>query len=110
MFDLDQAIANWRRQMQAAGIKSSETLAELESHLREDVERKMQSGAGEAKAFAAALEQIGAVAALQIEFTKTRAGIGATLRHLIYTLAGIPHPQLVTNMNSTIPNFEPRWA
>src|SRR6267154_3427870 len=44
MFDLDQAIAQWRRQMLAAGIKTPVTLDELESHLRDDVEQQVQSG------------------------------------------------------------------
>ena len=39
MFDLDQAIVAWRRQMIAAGFNSAETLDELESHLRDDVEQ-----------------------------------------------------------------------
>lgn len=40
MFDLEQAIARRRRQMIAGGIKVTEALDELESHLREDVERQ----------------------------------------------------------------------
>jgi hypothetical protein len=44
MFNLDQAIADWRRQMLAAGIKTPVPLEELEIHLREDVEQQMQSG------------------------------------------------------------------
>ena len=38
MFDLEQAIAEWRKQMLAAGIKAPVPLDELESHLREEVE------------------------------------------------------------------------
>jgi hypothetical protein len=37
MFNLDQAIEQWRRQLAVSGIRSLETLDELESHLREDV-------------------------------------------------------------------------
>jgi len=37
MFDLDQAISEWRRQMAAGGIKLPDALDELESHLREEV-------------------------------------------------------------------------
>ena len=40
MFDLEQSIADWRRQMLAAGIKTPVPLEELESHLREEIERQ----------------------------------------------------------------------
>jgi hypothetical protein len=35
MRNLDPGIAEWRREMAAAGIKSAEVLDELESHLHE---------------------------------------------------------------------------
>lgn len=35
MFDLEQSIAEWRRQMLAAGIKTPVPLEDLEIHLRE---------------------------------------------------------------------------
>ena len=37
MFGLEQAIADWRQQMLAAGIKTPVPLEELEIHLREDI-------------------------------------------------------------------------
>jgi hypothetical protein len=37
MFDLEQTISEWRRQMLSAGIKTPVPLEELEIHLREDV-------------------------------------------------------------------------
>jgi hypothetical protein len=51
MFNLDQAVANWRKQMMAAGIKSAEDLDELESHLREDLEQQMHAGVTVERAF-----------------------------------------------------------
>jgi hypothetical protein len=44
MFDLDQAISNWRTHMLVAGIKTPMPLDELENHLREEIEQQMQSG------------------------------------------------------------------
>ncbi len=44
MFNLEQAISEWRRQMLAAGLKTPVPLEELESHLRQDVEQQMQLG------------------------------------------------------------------
>lgn len=68
MFDLEQAIAEWRRQMAAGGIKDSAVLDELESHLREDVAHQMQSGLAPQAAFEVAAGRIGLPGALQNEF------------------------------------------
>lgn len=70
MFDLNQSITEWRRQMAAGGIKSPKVLDELESHLREDVERRIQSGAPLERAFQEATRQIGAAKDLKLEFGK----------------------------------------
>jgi len=71
MFNLNQAIAGWRRQMLDAGVKASEVLNELESHLREDVERQMHSGESMEKAFEVAVRRVGEANALKAEFAKT---------------------------------------
>ncbi len=70
MFNLNEKIAEWRRQMLAAGIKTPVPLNELESHLREDVEQQMRSGLAEHQAFAIALQRIGQANALKAEFEK----------------------------------------
>ena len=70
MFNLEQSIAEWRRQMSAGGIKDSNILAELESHLREDVERRMRDGASEEQAFREAVIQVGTAEQLRPEFGK----------------------------------------
>lgn len=70
MFDLDQAIAEWRRQMLAAGIKSPVPLEELESHLREDVEVGMRSGLTAQSAFETAERRMGQADGLKAEFKK----------------------------------------
>ena len=43
MFDLEQSIADLRRQMLAAGIKTPVPLEELEIHLREEIEQQSKS-------------------------------------------------------------------
>jgi hypothetical protein len=72
MFNLEQAIFEWRRKMISAGIKSSDVLDELESHLREDVERQMRSGATGERAFREAVQRVGAAENLNREFAKVR--------------------------------------
>jgi hypothetical protein len=68
MFNLEQAISEWRKQMQAAGIKSPEPLAELESHLREDIQQQIRSGASEQAALEGAVVRIGRGTVLSAEF------------------------------------------
>ena len=72
MFNLEQAIAEWRQQMLAAGIKSPTPLDELESHLRDDIERQLQSDVNVEKAFQNATEAMGKAHALKQEFQKVR--------------------------------------
>jgi len=62
MFDLEQSIAGWRRQMLAAGIKAPVPMEELETHLREDVEQQMKSGLGAQQAFEISATRIGEAA------------------------------------------------
>jgi hypothetical protein len=74
MFSLDQAIADWRRQLDAAGIRSSEVLAELEGHLRDEIEGQMRSGANEQQAYQTAAARIGLPSTLKAEFAKVSKG------------------------------------
>ncbi len=67
---LEQRITAWRAGMLAAGIQSPVPLDELEAHLREQIESKIQSGASEEEAFAAAVEDLGAALDLKAEFAK----------------------------------------
>src|ERR1017187_7008882 len=73
MFDLDQSIADWRKQMLAAGIKTPVPLEELEIHLREDIAQQMQSGLSAQQAFGIAVKKIGHAPELKREFKKTSA-------------------------------------
>jgi hypothetical protein len=69
-FKLDEAIANWRNQIAAQGLKSREVLDELESHLREAMERRIRAGEEASKAFELATREIGEASALRKEFAK----------------------------------------
>jgi hypothetical protein len=70
MFKLDHALADWRRQMLAAGIKAPEPLNELETHVREEMERQVRGGLGVQQAFGAAVQRLGPAQALEAEFAK----------------------------------------
>jgi hypothetical protein len=111
MFQLDQAIAEWRRNMAGDGLKTPALLDELESHLQEDVEHQVQSGVGAEQAFHAAVWRLGQPGALTNEFSKIGETneVFARLKYFLATLAGIQNPTLATNMN-TSSNLEPAWA
>lgn len=94
MFNLEEAIAEWRRQMAAGGMSDPEILDELESHLRE-------AGAGTQSEFDERVRQIGQPKALKREFAK----VGLDLKGAMLIFAGIPNRYV---MNTT--NVEPRWA
>ena len=88
MFNLESSISAWRNQMLAAGIQSPVPLDELESHLRDDIVRQIESGLGEAEAFQAAAQKIGHPAALKAEFLKSRTRRGYRLSAIINTSLG----------------------
>jgi hypothetical protein len=73
MFNLERAISDWRREMKSAGIKTPTTLDELETHLREEIERQIKSGLTEVQAFVFATQQMGEAGMLKNEFQKARA-------------------------------------
>jgi hypothetical protein len=72
MFNLEQSIADWRRQMSSAGIKSPELLDELESHLWEEIRKLLSAGVPEVEAFQLAVTRIGSSESLRTEFNKLR--------------------------------------
>jgi len=81
MFNLEQEIAEWRRQMAAAGVKTSESLNELEAHLRDAFEQSIRSGLSVELAFEGAVQRLGGADALREEFARWAR---AKRRHFIY--------------------------
>lgn len=86
MFDLEQAIAEWRKQMLAAGIKAPVPLEELENHLREDMQQHLRAGFGDQAAFDIAVRQIGPPKFLKSEFKKNERTI---MKKTLIILLGI---------------------
>jgi hypothetical protein len=85
MFNLEQAVAEWRRQMVKAGIKTPVPLEELEIHLREDIAQQMRSGLSAQQAFGIAVKKIGHAPELKREFKK----VSAPMEAQFVKLAGI---------------------
>ena len=111
MRDVEEQIAEWRRQMAVGGITNSIILDELESHLRDDVEEQLRSGLNVPLAFESAVRRLGHAHALELEFKKVGEAKESPerVKHAIFTLAGIPNQYLGETMNASS-NIEPRWA
>jgi hypothetical protein len=73
MFDLEQSVAEWRKQMLVAGIKTPVPLEELENHLREEIAEQKKIGIGEPMAFESSVRHIGRADEIQAEFQKAEA-------------------------------------
>jgi len=72
MFDIEQAVSQWRRRMLAAGIKAPATLDELESHLREDIRVFLSAGKAGEEAFRLAVARVGNPKFIRMEFNKVK--------------------------------------
>ena len=86
MFDLEQAIADWREQMLTAGIKTHVLLEELEIHLREDIEQLIKSGLNKQKAFEVSVQRIGQPQAIKRELEKVERN---QMKRLLIISAGV---------------------
>jgi len=98
MFNLEQSVSEWRRQMQSVGVKNPDIVDELESHLREDLARRVQSGESEEQAFEGAVQGVGQASLLKHEFAKLGGKKWAWLRKLKGVIAEAfdPGPSLKT--------------
>ena len=70
MFNVDHAVADWRRKMAASGVSNPTLLDELESHLRADLRALLAVGIPEAQAFQQAVSRLGNAGNLGTEFKK----------------------------------------
>jgi hypothetical protein len=93
MLDLEQSISEWRKQMLASGIKSPVPLEELENHLREEIERQIESGINVQRAFEYAVEKIGGGKSLENEFKKANSlaleRVTSVLMGVFVTIVGL---------------------
>ena len=98
MFNLEPSIAEWRRQMLAAGIQTPVPLEELEIHLREDIAQQMKTGSNQQDAFTSAVQKLGSAHTVQTEFMKvdkTHSALKWKLMEIGLTLATILVPLLL---------------
>jgi hypothetical protein len=107
MFDLERFVAEWRRQMAERGLRDSDIIDELESHVREEFEAQVRAGLAAEDAFTKAAQRVGHADVLTKEFANSFTMFDK-LKSVVLTLAGIPNHKLATTMNTS--HVEPAWA
>jgi hypothetical protein len=70
MFDLEGAITAWKHRLAAGGSCTGESLAELESHLRDSHAALAAKGLNAEESFLLAARRLGDPTALQVEYAK----------------------------------------
>jgi len=70
MSELERSLEQWRRTLAGSPGLTADAIAELESHLREEVQRLLETGVEPERAVALAVEKLGTPQALAREFTK----------------------------------------
>ena len=97
MFSLESAMAAWRQQLRAAGLRP-EPLEELELHVCEEFQRLVKAGVGEEEAFQRAAQALGPAPALSCEFQKVarvrQAAQWKMFRNVFFVVA-LAYPVLV---------------
>ena len=106
MFQLERAISDWRKKLAAQGIASRPILDELESHLREDVETQIRSGANIEEAFRAAVQRIGEGPILKTEFAKLRAKGQSRLPRIFRIACFVSGPFMLVTSAWALLDFE----
>ena len=71
MFELKNAIKKWRKSLLKSEAMEDGYIAELESHLYDEVERLKESGLSEQEAFIKAVEDVGTPDSIGAEYLKT---------------------------------------
>ena len=79
-FDLDKALAAWRRSLAHTRAFLDDDLDELEQHLRDHVDALTRQGRSEEAAFEEALDRLGSRAVVEAEYGKVRYGRGKRRR------------------------------
>lgn len=84
MFNLEQAIKEWKRSLRKNRGYEDGDIEELESHLRDRIDSLVESGESTKSAFKTAAQEIGDVKAVATEFYKT-----ATIKPYLATSSGM---------------------
>ncbi len=72
MFELEKAIRDWKKSLFRSQNMEEPDIAELESHIRDEIDNLMNEGLDEATAFRKAIEDADSAEALEGEYAKVR--------------------------------------
>jgi len=71
MFELEKAIREWKKQLRKTESFEDGYIAELESHLREEIDRQKEFGRCDADAYIKAVAMVGSIESIAAEYSKT---------------------------------------
>jgi len=98
-FDLNDALRQWRDDLQASPALQGVDLEELEAHLRDSMESLRSSGLSEVEAFMVARRRLGGTEALQHEHGKINQG-HVWLTRALWMVAGVLVAHGITSLAS----------
>ena len=95
MFDLEKAIGDWRKNLKKIESFEDGSIAELESHLQDEIDRLIKAGFSDEEAFKKAVAIVGTAESIGLEYYKTSAR----------PLAGLPSWQTLRFSPALIRNY-----
>lgn len=87
MFDLNQQISNWRKNVIEKGSCHVSDVDEMESHLKDEIDQLKSQNLSEQEAFLVAAHRLGQPDAIAEEFAKVNGTLW--LRKIFYALCGV---------------------
>ncbi len=88
-FDLDHHLAQWRQHFLADSAFYSDEVEELESHVRDGIDRLMAEGLGEEEAFYEAIDRLGTREHLRLDYKRGRSRWERLFTHARTTTIGL---------------------
>lgn len=101
MFNLEAAIAQWKKSFESDCLVNSEEALELETHLRESTVALCKKDLNQEEAFLVATRRLGHASELGAEFAKTNAAT-AWHRRILWMVGGCALFIISTNLISTL--------
>ncbi len=101
MFELENAVTDWRAGLKNAGSCTNADIEELETHLREQIDHLLRCELTEEEAFLIASRRLGDTSTLTHEFQKINGGSIFT-RRLFWMVAGILTYLLTMSASSVV--------
>ena len=101
MFNVDEQIRQWRRELNNAEVCHASDLEELEIHLRDEIKNLGDKGLSNEEAFVVASRRLGDRGSLTHEFAKVNAH-ALLARRILWICVGVLAAMLIPRMAATI--------